>query len=297
MGQVATEGAHNLAYLSRGAPITEPVRQLPRPRRTSYNASATYLNLIIGDGDNIGMLMSDRVRWMQERVARCKAEPRTCLPLEWSISPHTFYAAPDVLRWFLNKSASTGADWLILPPSGHLYSYPAMMSEADREAFIGQTERDMDILNTSGTVTWEWFTTWETAIQKYYPGYTGDVARGFFAVNVPYLFPVPEFGFSEEYKILGEQRNVVLFRPREWRGVNGHGRSEKTAEKLAAEINSKPKGSIIAIYTTSDGGLNMSDVLDMYSKLDSHVQVVDADTITHMALQRTAALQPKNILV
>ena len=84
----------------------------------------------------------------------------TCFPLEWTVSPHTFYAAPDMFRWFLNQSSSTGSDWLILPPSGHLYAYPAMLADADQEAFVGQTERDCELLNTSGTVSIdkpEWF--------------------------------------------------------------------------------------------------------------------------------------------
>lgn len=303
MGQVASQGSNNLAYMSRGPPISEAIRQPPRPPRASYNSSATYLTVIIGDGDNIDFLKGSRKIWMNERVARCKMQPRTCFPLEWTVSPHTFYAAPDMFRWFLNQSSSTGSDWLTLPPSGHLYAYPAMLADADQEAFVGQTERDCELLNTSGTVSWEWFTTWGEAIKEYYPRYSKrGVARGFFAVNVPFLFPIPEFGFSEQFKILGDRRNVVLFRPNEWRGARGKGVVERgnsfmTAKEMADKINSEPKGSVKAIYTTSDGGLSMSMILDMFTMLDSHVQVVDADTLTHMALQRTVAPEFNNIIV
>ena len=33
-------------------------------------------------------------------------------------------------------------DWFVLPPSGHLYAYPSLMSDADQAAFVAATEAD-----------------------------------------------------------------------------------------------------------------------------------------------------------
>merc|ERR1719191_193282 len=55
MGQVASWDANNLAYFGR-KPIRAPLQQAPRLPQKKYNASATYVTLIIGDGDNIDYL-------------------------------------------------------------------------------------------------------------------------------------------------------------------------------------------------------------------------------------------------
>ena len=40
---------------------------------------------------------------------------------------------------------------------------------------------------------------------------------------VPYIAPVLPFAFDKggAYKVLGPRKNVVLFKPREWRGGRG----------------------------------------------------------------------------
>ncbi len=71
------------------------------------------------------------------------------------MSPHLTRAAPDLLRAFHNQTLETGADAFVLPPSGHLYSYPGMMEARDQAAYVAATEADAMLLNTSGTVEWE----------------------------------------------------------------------------------------------------------------------------------------------
>jgi hypothetical protein len=64
------------------------------------------------------------------------------------------------------------------------------------------------------------FWAWSRTIAEYLPQYAArGVVKSFFASNVPYLFPVFEFGVNEYFKVIADA--VVLFRPNEWRGTSG----------------------------------------------------------------------------
>ena len=52
---------------------------------------------------------------------------------------------------------------------------------------------------------------------------------------------------------------------------------------MAKEINAYPKGTVTAIYLTSDGGGNLQDIDALVQILEEHVQVV-GDDIGEMAL-------------
>ena len=231
---------------------------------------------------------------MTDRVSKCASDPANgCFPLTWTLSPRTLHLAPDWLRWYYNKSSTTGADYFTLPPSGDLYAYPGMMPADMQASFVANTERDASLMDLSSSVAWEWVGWWESAIQHYFPRYSSNgVVRGFFAVNVPYLLPTLPFALNKEkYKLLGEQKSVVLFRPREWRGGRGtksiqNGKFELTAAQMAAEIGSYEAGSVAHLYVTSDGGANLDLVYDMVRQLDAHVEVVGPKTLVEMAVQR-----------
>ena len=51
LGAVVSSKVNNLAYYSRKPPITTPLLQ--NDRQPLFNASKTYLSLIIGDGDSL----------------------------------------------------------------------------------------------------------------------------------------------------------------------------------------------------------------------------------------------------
>jgi hypothetical protein len=124
LGQVATDGCNNLAFWSQTA-ITTPLVQNTPPSPTPYSPNRTYVSLVIGDGDNVNYNKGGHYAWMEDRVSRCAAagdRSKTCFPLVWSISPHLLHLAPDWLRWYLHQCRVTGQDWLVLPPSGDLYS-------------------------------------------------------------------------------------------------------------------------------------------------------------------------------
>ena len=210
---------------------------------------------------------------MIDRVNRCTVSNYSylgCFPLIWSISPHPLYIAPLMLAWYYNQSYKTGNDYFTLPPSGHLYAYPSEMEyDTAQLNFIRDTERDCRLLSCNSTVAWEFVFTWFKAIKEYFPRY-GDGEQqqiyGMFGVNVPFNVPVEEFYVNnsavevevEFWKVLN---NVVLFKPREWRGAN-HSRCDSgapldwenclTVDQMAWEINHYPKGTVTQIYIRSD---------------------------------------------
>lgn len=283
MGQIASVGVNNLAYFSRAPPITTPlVNAVPR---ATFNASKTYIAFVVGDGDNLAFVKGSRYEWLQQRLQLCSTRP--CFPLLWSMSPHLSWAAPDLLRAFYNQTLQTRMDAFILPPSGHLYSYPSMMSSEDQASFVAATETDAYLLNSSGSVEWEFAGTWGAAISNYLPHYAArSVVNYFVAVNVPYMLPMLEFAADEFFKLIGG--SVVLFRPNEWRGTSGGADPLKPflpdAPTMAARVNGYPRGTVTQIYLTSDGGATLSDYFDLAELLAEHVEIV-GNEIGYLAVE------------
>jgi len=293
-GHVATQ-VNNLAYFSRKPSISEPLLQPTADTLTApFNSSKTYVSIIVGDGDNVDFIKGSRSKWMTDRVNSCEADPSGCFPLAWTISPALLHLAPDWLRWFYEQAFKTNHDYFVLPPSGHTYSYPSMMHTADQEEYVRLTEEDARLLNTSGTVTWEFLGFWYHALHKFLPRYSEKgVIRGVFPVNVPYMVPIMEFGFEEQFKVLGHDKNVVVFRPNEWRGAKDCGFFDeicntffKSATKMSEHINGYKKGTVAAFYTTSDGGMNMQLIYDTAKLLGEHVEIVNTEVLVDMALQK-----------
>lgn len=132
MGQIASDSVDNLSFFTLDAPITEPMPQNPT-HVPAFNSSKTYLAITVGDGDNLSYMQGGRRTWMQQRAAKCKQDPsyNGCFPLLWSASPHMLQHAPAWAKWYYNQARATGNDYFVLPPSGHLYAYPSIMSPAD----------------------------------------------------------------------------------------------------------------------------------------------------------------------
>lgn len=298
LGQVASNGCSNLAFFSRKPQISEPLKQVPDPPSmlAEYNKSQTYVTVIIGDGDNVNFVKGSRFDWINQRRESCLKDPKHCAPLAWSLSPALLHLAPDWIRWYYAQAHSTGQDWFVLPPSGHSYSYPGEMSPSDQASFVHATEQDAHLMNLSGTVSWEFSATWGKAIKNFFPRFAPEgIVKACFAVNVPYPFPVLEFGKDEHYKILGaaQGEKMVLFAPREWRGNGttpypfGIGvKNQLSPQAMAAELNRYAKGTVSHIYTTSDGGFNLNQLSEMIEHLDEHVKLVSPNEIAMRALQR-----------
>jgi len=311
MGQVASQ-SNNLAFFSRKARISTPLLQNTfDSAKKPFNKSKTYVTFIIGDGDNVDFMKGSRSSWMRDRVSRCAKDKSKngCFPLSWTISPHLLYLAPDWAKWYYNQSYLTKHDYFVLPPSGHTYAYPGLMRSEDQESFVKLTENDARLYNTSGSVEWEFVGTWFHAFSGYLPRYSErDIIRSLFAVNVPYMIPVAEFGRNEQFKVVGNRKNVVVFRPNEWRGQQDCSKQDiisaaicrenfKNATEMSSHINNFAKGTVSAFYTTSDGGMNMRLIYDTVKLLGEHVEVVNQEVIADMALASHAASKSQADLI
>ncbi|GMH79467.1 hypothetical protein TrLO_g4052 [Triparma laevis f. longispina] len=294
LGQIATKGVNNLSYFSRKTKqITEPLEQNPT-EEVSFDSTTTYVALIVGDGDNINMLKKRNFIWWGARQARCRSDDssygRMCFPLTWTISPQLLTLIPDMIRYFFDGALNTGRDYFVLPPSGDLYSYPSMMPSEVQDNYIDNVVEDFRLLSTRSSVHWEWFFSWRDAITTYFPKYSAktDSPTGFFLTNVPFDVPIMQFKLHEDFKIVGENEGVVLFKPNEWRGVSGTSEQSPSAKDMARRINLAPKGTLRHIYLTSDGGASIDSLYSMVDYLEDHVKIVSADALIDLAIQKGA---------
>ena len=312
MGAIASETGNLSYYSSVKAPIVDAnVVQQNALEAITYDASTTYVAFLVGDGDNIGYMTGTRHDWFRQRLDDCATPDSACPPLTWTISPHLARIAPDLLRWYYDQSHKTKNDYFALPPSGHLYAYPASLADEDQNRFVTATEQDARILGITGTVHWEWFDSWHNAEDNFLPKYAtaSGAIRGVFPVNVPYKFNAfPWWPKERFFEVLSgaDGGSVVVFRPREWRGVaDDTDVATQSPQKMADELSGYPAGTVSWVYMTSDGGLTLDNSFMAMSKLlPAHVQLVSADTAVKLALaaskqllqrSRHSASQPSTI--
>ncbi|CAB9531840.1 expressed unknown protein (Partial), partial [Seminavis robusta] len=115
MGGVCTDWATGLSFWSRKAPIQKPLVQPYTPPQV-YNDSTTYIALVVGDGDNVGMMKTRNLDWTRKRVSYCRnaTMPHNCFPISWTISPHLLHFAPDIVQYYFGQN--TTQDFFLLPP-------------------------------------------------------------------------------------------------------------------------------------------------------------------------------------
>ncbi len=296
MGAIPTEVSNLSFFSTRREPITSPTElNHNKPENIDYDPNKTFVAFVIGDGDNISYLMDARKNWLRERLNDCSKSNNSCAPLTWTISPHIAKIAPDVLEWYYDMANKTGKDYFMLPPSGYLYAYPSSLADDVQDKFVSYTEEAAYVLGTRSTVSWEWFDSWARSEEEFLPRYAKQNGQinGIFPVNVPFLLPTLTWGKNQFYKILvgRDGGDAVLFVPRSWRGVDNSGNfvTKKfflSPDKMAAELNGYPKGTVSYVYMTSDGGLNLSNSFIQLAKLlPGHVRLVSADTAARLALQ------------
>jgi hypothetical protein len=292
MGAIASVTANLSFFSSAKPPIVEAgVVQQNALEAIEYDPSQTYAAFLAGDGDNIAFMMTTRHDWFRQRLDECAKAEGNCPPLTWTISPHLALIAPDLLRWYYERSHETGKDYFALPPSGHLYAYPTSLAEQEQDRFVAATEEDARILGITGTVHWDWFDSWHDAEEHFLPKYAtaSGAIRGVFPVNVPYKVKTFTWWPKEQFfEVLtgADGGRVVVFRPREWRGVDDdQDPFFQSPQKMADELGSHPRGTVTWVYMTSDGGLTLDNsFMAMAKLLPAHVQLVSADTAVKLAL-------------
>ena len=275
MGSIPSASTRNLAYWSSSAPLVPgDLRQSwAREPTVSYDSDRVYVVLVLGDMDNLSILTGGAKQEMAKYRQLC-ASPLGCPPLTWGLSPHAAYVCPDILRWFYDQLKMSGSGSSVsLPPSGVLYSYPGGMNEQARRSFVEQTEAAANVLNTTTSISWEFMGTWQSAMKGYFPLYSGAQLKYFFALNVPYLFPI-SFGPSFPYTKIGP---TTVFKPlypyyEDLRFI-GSG-------KLAALINALPLGTITYVYVQNENGLELSTELP--SLVSDHVEFVSGEQLENI---------------
>jgi hypothetical protein len=291
MGAIPTE-TFNLSFFSTRRPEILDTNELEHnePENVEYDPRRTYAAFVIGDGDNIRFIMTARKEWLKQRLSDCGQTVNSCAPITWSISPHLTRLAPDVLEWYFRSSHVTGRDYFILPPSGHLYSYPTSLREEDQGRFVSATEQDARVLGVNSTVHWDWNGTWNDAEDYFLPKYAGagGVIHGAFTVNVPYMLPAfTWWPYDQFFKVLAgkDGGRVAVFKPREWRGIDDRDEFFLSPRNMASELGGYPPGTITWVYMTSDGGLSLKNsFMELVKILPSHVQLVSADTAARLAI-------------
>lgn len=291
MGAIPTETGNLSFFSTRRPPIEEPgVLRQNELEDVEYDPTKTYVAFIVGDGDNVRFIMTTRNQWLRQRLGDCALPDSPCAPITWSISPQLPDLAPDVLEWYYTLSQETGSDYFTLPPSGALYAYPSSLAAADQDRFVAATEDAARLLDLGSTVHWDWFETWEDAEQRLLPKYAGGPVRGIYPVNVPYLFDAfPGWPADRFFHVLtgAEGGEVVVFRPRQWRGI--HDDSDPffhSPQAMAEELVGYPPGTVAGVYMTSDGGLNLENsFLALARLLPEDVVLVSADTAARLALE------------
>ena len=307
MGQVASSDQNNFSFFNKKEAIQSPselekyLGALMETRKEIsegtlvYDQTKTYMTFILGDGDNVAFMKGGRRGWMEERLEMCEESEGCSFPLAWSMSPHLLYLAPDMLVWYYSKANETGQDVFVLPPSGHLYAYPGMMNGSDLQNFVVRTQDDCKLLSATGSVHWEWFYGWQQAFDNYFPEYStlgedlDSCVRSFFSTSVPYNLPTNVLWDDFFIALEGD---VIVFKPREWRGTNKDGipplsaQNYLTEEEMAAEINGYARGSVSHLYLTSDGGMNLETLFNMVGMLEEHVKIVNHEELTEMARQK-----------
>jgi hypothetical protein len=194
------------------------MKQFPSPH-VAYDPKKSYVALVYGDMDNIDFVQDFGRVHMQIRSEKCSETPAECFPLSWTLSPNLITIAPAILRWYYETaSKSGGRDWFIMPPSGTLYSYPGEMPDEVQKNYVDQQLAQSVIMNTTGSVHWEWIFTWRWAWENYFPRYINAMGtRYFFLNNVPWKIPILDMWFLDEtYAFVGnaaDPGSVVAFKP------------------------------------------------------------------------------------
>ena len=167
------------------------------------------------------------------------------------------------------------------------YSNSLLRSSQVQDEYVDDVVEDFRIMSTRSSVHWEWFFSWSGAIKNYFPKFSNLITSvGFFLTDVPFDVPILEFSHLEDFKIVGENNNVVLFKPNEWRGVDGETEQSPSARDMARRINGAPIGTITHIYLTSDGGASIDSIYEMVAYLEEYVVLVSADALIDLAVQK-----------
>ncbi|HZR44570.1 MAG TPA: hypothetical protein VFB12_30945, partial [Ktedonobacteraceae bacterium] len=124
---LAADYFHNLTVFSGVQARIGWPRYFPAPPLQNK----IYVTLTVSDGDNI-QYDEHRMRLLWDNTARGR------VPLNWSIDPLIYDAAPMILSHY--QQTATGNDLLIAAPSGDGYYYPSLWPQSNLSTYLHQSE-------------------------------------------------------------------------------------------------------------------------------------------------------------
>lgn len=149
---LVSDFSSNLAFHTRVPFSTVAPAPAPPPPLT-YDASQTYVSLVISDGDNLQFDFGGTRDMFDKRHASCQTDAN-CPPIAWTLSNRLMEYAPDALDWF--HKAATEQDAFIMGPSGYGYIYPAKLSKENQQLHARNTANASRQLGWPGYVHWDW---------------------------------------------------------------------------------------------------------------------------------------------
>jgi hypothetical protein len=154
------------------------------------------------------------------------------------------------------------------------------------------------LMNTTGSIHWEWFFDWSKAWSNYFPRYTNanltePTTRAFFLNNVPWPFKGFDMDMDGQwFKFVGDDNSVVGFRPAfNWQENGPSGGEPYNATVIASQISALEKGSVHYVYVIQN--TPFQSVFSMTTQLEEHVQLVSyKDLIEYAKLKPSSSSKP-----
>ena len=165
------------------------------------------------------------------------------------------------------------------------------MPTAVQQMYKEQQNAQAVVMNTTGSVHWEWIFTWKAAWDHYFPLYVNETqaTRAFFLNNVPWVIPIPDMFFlGETYRIIGSAHwpeAVVAFKPAfNWQEDGPSGGLPYNSTVIAHLINAFKQGSVQYVYVIQNTDIN--SIFSMVEQLAPHVELVGYAQLADLAMQR-----------
>lgn len=260
MGQIPSVSTPNLAYFSRlGGGLED------RPKNTwetkIFDPKKKYVSFVYGDGDNLSIALGQLAERIEEALVTCRHED--CSFIGWSVSPHLASFAPQPEAWLLRNIQKLGGD-ILLPPSGYLYAYPAMMPDEIQTEYAYLTWEAAQNMGTDLVITWDWFYNWGKIVGDYLPMFNGKPAC-LFSLSVPFVLPIPMLGFRRQTSF---PKILKAYFP--WYDFYNY--KQRSAMFVANKISSSPIGSVGYIYIGLDTPI--SEILKLRDALEDNVELI-----------------------
>jgi hypothetical protein len=133
----ASDWAKNMAPLSSiPAASQHPATSHPHPHRHSAENNVHTVTFVMTDGDNFQWLLGG---FTSESWFGAPELVSSATPMSFTLSPALMDVAPVVLSHLQNSASTMYSTSFVAAPSGLGYTYPELLSDAERQVFANET--------------------------------------------------------------------------------------------------------------------------------------------------------------